>query len=128
MSVIGKACRAARCPTIHMNLRPYCDAHMPPEEPKWSRRKKAKDPFYDSKEWKQIRAKKIKANPVCEVCNDAPTQQVDHVIPMFKNPALKLSYDNLQSQCRSCHAKKSQKESREYIRNKRKREGIEGGS
>lgn len=120
MTRIGKACKSPRCPTIHTNSRPYCDAHMPPDPPKWERRRKPKDPFYDSKDWKDIRARKRKANPFCEVCEDAPTQQVDHIIPISVDPTKRLVYENLQSQCRSCHARKSQKESRDHIANSRK--------
>ena len=60
--------------------------------------------------WKKIRDAKIKANPLCEICNKELAQEVHHIQPLedyIHDPETmeQLAYDpsNLQSLCRSCH-------------------------
>lgn len=65
--------------------------------------------------WQLLRAKKFRANPICEMCAAAgrvrPTEEVHHIIPVEngKDEAemtrLAYDYNNLQSLCRECHAK-----------------------
>ena len=62
--------------------------------------------------WKKIRDAKIKANPLCECCNEQLAQEVHHIQPLedfSHDPQTmeQLAYDpgNLQSLCRECHYK-----------------------
>lgn len=92
-----------------------------PSAPKTFRseeRKKQRELFRGSKqsrgyggEWERISLMKRTECPVCEVCNDAPAVDVDH-IEKFKgvNDPLRTDWSNLRSICRACH-------------NARKREG-----
>ena len=64
--------------------------------------------------WKQLRAEKLRNNPICEVCetNDLSTlaTEVHHKIPVESVPRelgmrqLMFDYNNLQSLCHACHS------------------------
>ena len=57
--------------------------------------------------WKRIRARYIKAHPLCEECQKqgklTPVEEVHHIIPLSKGGTNK--YSNLMSLCQSCHTK-----------------------
>lgn len=85
-----------------------------PSAPKTFRneeRKKEREQFRGSKqsrgyggEWERISRMKRQANPVCEVCNDAPAEDVDHIFPFDGvNDPKRTEWQNLQSICRACH-------------------------
>ena len=59
-------------------------------------------------EWERISKLKRQVNPVCEYCNDAPAEDVDHVIPFtsIKDPR-RTDWQNLRSTCRACHNRKT---------------------
>lgn len=70
--------------------------------------------FYNSRKWRNVRANYLIKNPLCVYCeaNDltTPANVVDHIVPMVKGGDA-LCKSNLQSLCKSCHDKKSAKES-----------------
>lgn len=59
-------------------------------------------------EWERISLAYREAHPVCEICNDAPTDDTDHIVP-FKglDDPLRTAWDNLQAVCRPCHNRKT---------------------
>ena len=77
----------------------------------------SRNPIYikliNSSRWKQLRADKLKANPVCEGCepNNKSTlaTEVHHVIPVesvassAEMERLMFSWMNLESVCHPCH-------------------------
>jgi 5-methylcytosine-specific restriction endonuclease McrA len=76
-----------------------------------SERKKEREQFRGSKqsrgyggEWERISRMKRQQTPVCEVCNDAPADDVDHIAPFngVDDPK-RTEWQNLQSICRACH-------------------------
>ena len=75
--------------------------------------------FYQSKAWKSLRNYKIQLQPLCEHCErkglTEPGKEIDHIIAIKDNGS-RLSLDNLQTLCRSCHSKKSvqEREARKY--------------
>jgi len=66
--------------------------------------------FYLSTEWRRLRAVKLMNNPLCEQCLKdgwtTPGEDIDHIIDIVIDPLLCLSYDNLQTLCKSCHSSK----------------------
>jgi 5-methylcytosine-specific restriction enzyme A len=72
--------------------------------------------FYAKKAWRNLRAAKLREDPLCIQCKAKgqliSATVVDHIIPRRANPDLELSWDNLQSLCESCHNTKSAKEGR----------------
>lgn len=77
----------------------------------------SRNPYYikmiNSRQWKQLRLEKLKANPICEVCNanhlSTLATEVHHIIPVESVPhesqmrKLMFSYSNLNSLCHACH-------------------------
>lgn len=74
--------------------------------------------FYQSTEWRKLRAYKINNHPLCEECLKkdmlTPATEVHHIkdivdCPTFENA---LNYDGLMSLCKSCHSTITQKKER----------------
>ena len=77
----------------------------------------SRNPIYKqlirSKEWKLLRIKKLKSNPLCEQCKQSnkivPATEVHHVIPVesvsgcYQMKQLMFQYSNLKSLCHCCH-------------------------
>lgn len=78
-------------------------------------RQHANTRFYQSTEWRKLRALKLNEQPLCEEClrngKLVKAQMVDHIIPINRGGAA-LDIENLQSLCNRCHAIKSAKESK----------------
>ena len=71
----------------------------------------ATERFYNSTRWKKVRTLKMDKDPLCEPCTEdgriAPATDVHHVQPI-RAPAgwsLRFTLGNLQSVCKSHHAK-----------------------
>lgn len=68
-----------------------------------------RDKFYNSKEWKAVRKKKIDLNPLCETCERLhrirPARHVHHLVPISTDEGWerRLRLDGLQSLCLPCH-------------------------
>ena len=68
------------------------------------------DSFYQSKEWKVLRATKFyDSNGICEMClkdgiiNEA--REIHHIVPITRDWSKRLEYNNLISLCSNCHNK-----------------------
>ena len=69
--------------------------------------------IYQDRRWKLLRAAKMRANPLCEVCEMkdrvTPTKEVHHKIPFDTGTTqeeieyLAFNWNNLQSVCNPCH-------------------------
>jgi len=68
------------------------------------------DPFYQSNEWKTIRARKLSMSPYCECENckgkNIKAEMVDHIIPISQGGS-PTDMNNLQSMRNRCHHRKS---------------------
>lgn len=79
--------------------------------------KRTKDTFYRSKEWKELRFKKLREVQYCECCGKSKKDvlesgekvklTVDHIKCRSKYPELALDYNNLQVLCQACNEGKS---------------------
>lgn len=67
----------------------------------------ARDPFYNTAEWRNLRARYLAAHPVCEVpgCGEK-SSHVDHRLPI-KAGGAKTDRRNLQALCHSHHSSKT---------------------
>ena len=92
-----------------------------PTSPKTFRSKeraKEREEFRGSKqsrgyggEWEKISRMKRQQCPVCEVCNDATADDVDHIVPFDGvNDPLRTDWGNLRSICRPCHNRKTRRQ------------------
>ena len=58
--------------------------------------------------WMKISKMYRSQYPVCEVCNDAAADDVDHIVPFNGvNDPLRTDVSNLMSLCRKCHRAKT---------------------
>jgi 5-methylcytosine-specific restriction enzyme A len=85
-------------------------------KPRGDFRKPAHKRGYD-KRWKRLRDDYIADYPLCEHCErkglTTIAREVDHIIEFEGlDDQKRLDRDNLQSLCRSCHAKKTAKDKR----------------
>jgi hypothetical protein len=79
----------------------------------------SEDPFFQSREWLQLRYRTIEAsNGNCSSCGNrhsAPNPlQVDHIKPRSKYPELALTPSNLQVLCRQCNLGKGNKTEKDW--------------
>ena len=54
-----------------------------------------------SPKWEGVRAKHLKAHPVCAACGTKKTLEVHHIVPFSDNPELELDPSNLITLCES---------------------------
>lgn len=83
--------------------------------PKKSKYKQAREAFYFSREWRELRYQALKANDgKCSCCGRGASSgavlHVDHIQPRSKFPALELMLSNLQVLCEDCNVGKSNKD------------------
>ena len=70
---------------------------------------------YNTRRWKDLRARKMADNPICEECErkgkTTPAKEVHHIIPFEIDYDLSLAYDydNLVSLCVECHKEAHEK-------------------
>jgi len=64
--------------------------------------------FYNSRDWRKLRAYILAGEPLCRECTAVATV-VDHITPIRLGGS-KWSHENLQRMCTSCHNKKSRSE------------------
>jgi 5-methylcytosine-specific restriction endonuclease McrA len=78
------------------------------------------DPWLQSREWREFRARVLRLNPVCSVagCGDLATD-VDHVVSRANGGAL-LDPRNCQVFCHAHHSQKTARNDRPAYRNSRR--------
>jgi hypothetical protein len=104
--------RYTNMPTTPKPIRPAFLGKQSQRKP-FERVNYVRNPFYDSTEWRSLRAYKKQLNPLCEDCLRKgilrDMKVVDHIIPIAQGGAA-LDMDNLRSLCESCHNRKSNKD------------------
>lgn len=94
----------------------YCDAHRAAMHRDYGRARRGFDAelgFYQSRQWRAVRAAYLRDHPLCGVCaalgHLVPARVVDHVVPL-KDGGARFDAANLQSLCVSCHNAKTARE------------------
>ena len=95
----GNACKHIRCINITKNKNGYCDEHKPV-----ATRPSTHARGY-GKRWLKLRKWYVSKYPMCEKCNEKPTEEVHHIISLRERPDLLLAIDNLTALCLTCHNK-----------------------
>src|SRR6266849_1769702 len=69
---------------------------------------------YDNMAWRKLRASFLKSHPLCARCEReghlTAAEQVHHKLPVATHHELKMSWENLESLCASCHSKETARE------------------
>ena len=75
--------------------------------------------FYQSQQWKDLRAYKLRLNPFCERCLTKgtlkPASEVHHRIDIIDDPSKIVDFTNLEALCKSCHSSHTFKETRKRM-------------
>lgn len=99
-------CASPSCNRFSVKGSAYCEEHR-------AERQRAVGQLYDAergtpaargynKAWHRIRGKKLKEQPLCELCRVAKADTVHHIKPLRQGGTHTL--ENLQSVCRGCHS------------------------
>lgn len=123
---VKKGCFWPNCPEIVVGERAYCETHRKRKVKKASdlarEVSEREHKFYRSALWTNTTKGFRTRNPNCRLCFnnglDVFAHEVDHIIPLKKAWHLRLDPHNLQSLCRSCHAKKRSMEAKMYSEEK----------
>lgn len=100
-----KPCNAPRCSELVSNGG-YCDKHKrewKAKQPKRDERESACKRGYD-RTWRKVAKSYMQLEPLCELCQDYRDLMVHHKKPLSEGGE-RLDFSNLQTLCRSCHAK-----------------------
>jgi len=77
---------------------------------------KPKD-FYNSSAWKNLsKFIRSRAGGICEMCGGKWATVTHHILPAKLFPNLRLSIENLEAACDSCHATERARESHLYVK------------
>ena len=95
-------CRYPGCPAL--TNQPYCSKHAAQHK---DMRLSAARRGYDA-DWRAFRIEHLLMEPLCRTCG-RPATEVDHVVPLSRGGA-RLDHRNGQSQCESCHRRKTREE------------------
>jgi len=108
-------CRYPGCAEV-VAVPGYCDAHRPLIHRDYGRARRGFDAevgFYQSKDWRVLRAAVLRESPLCVVCKAKErliaAGVVDHVVPL-KDGGARFDRANLQPLCVSCHNRKTARE------------------
>lgn len=79
----------------------------------WTREDSKK--FYKSEAWAKLKAAFKASLPrggkKCSCCSSTKSLQIDHIVPISKDPTRRLDITNLQVLCRACNVGKSNRDS-----------------
>lgn len=94
-----RPCSMPGCPELVTSG--ACPAHQRPGP------KKSGDPFYSSKPWRALRARRLRLSPFCSCGCQRRADTVDHIKPRRLHPELELDLANTQSFYSRCHNRKT---------------------
>jgi len=94
----------------------YCPAHRGAVHRDYGRARRSFDSelgFYQSKNWREVRAVLLRDQPLCVRCEAAgrlvAAKVVDHIVPI-KEGGARFDRSNLQPLCVACHNRKTARE------------------
>ena len=94
----------------------YCDTHRKAVHRDYGRARRSFDAelgFYQSAQWRAVRAAFLRQHPVCGACEQhgrvVTAVVADHVTPL-KDGGARFDTANLQALCVSCHNRKTARE------------------
>ena len=101
-----RLCLEPRCARPQTG-RGRCDEHRKPIERERSRRRReATRGVYKRRLWETPRRAVLARDPICRVCEDALSTEVDHIIPLSQGGD-PYRLDGLQGLCSPCHRGKT---------------------
>lgn len=103
-------CNYPGCGKLVAAGRGPCDVHkgMVRKAYDEARRRDPIQRFYGSGKWKRLRKRKLAADPLCEPCQREQrviAATTVHHIKEIRDGGDPMAWDNLESSCRTCHAR-----------------------
>ncbi len=105
-------CRYPGCSAV-LAVPGFCAPHQTAVHREYGRARRSFDSevgFYQSSNWRQLRASFLRLHPLCRVCAERGTEVaarvVDHVVPL-KAGGGRFDTNNLQPLCIPCHNRKT---------------------
>lgn len=87
-----------------------CNEHRRPAP---EERPKVRDPFLDTRAWRDLSTLVAAKDPLCANCKRRGLvvigTQRDHIVPRKERPDLALVESNIENLCDRCHAKKTRR-------------------
>ncbi len=116
-----RTCAEHGCPVLV--TQGYCLNHS--RRPR-ERRESSHKRTYDER-WKKLRKVVLARDPVCMDCGEAPSTDVDHIIPRAPTQhAADVTEEELRGLCHPCHSRKTRAESApESVRRRKPREDTD---
>ena len=71
-----------------------------------AKRQAEKNAIYDS-EWRRLRARFLRVNPICSCGCGARAVDVDHILTVRERPDLRLEWSNLRAFSHACHSRRT---------------------
>ena len=104
-----RLCLEPRCPNPATG-RGRCDLHRKAlERERSARRRETTRGVYKRKKWEASRRAVLTRDPICRVCKDALSTEVDHIEPLAQGGD-PYRLDGLQGICSPCHRRKTARE------------------
>lgn len=102
----ARLCLEPRCPRV-ATARGRCDEYRRAIERERSRaRREATSGVYKRRKWEMARRAVLARDPICKVCDNALSTEVDHIIPLAQGGE-PYRLDGLQGICSPCHWRKT---------------------
>jgi 5-methylcytosine-specific restriction protein A len=117
-----RTCAESGCPTLV--TKGYCLRHNRNRRLRESR-ESSSERTYDER-WKKLRKIVLARDPICKICNKAPSKEVDHIIPRLPTQhAADVTEEELQGLCKPCHSKKTRAENAPKSKRKKRLGGVQ---
>lgn len=102
-----RTCAEPGCPALVASG--YCLRHNRNRRARDTRPSPAKRTY--DRRWRKLRKVVLARDPICMICGEAPSTDVDHIIPREHDVhAANVTEEELQGLCHSCHSRKTQAE------------------
>jgi 5-methylcytosine-specific restriction protein A len=98
-----RLCNEPRCPNPARPGKAKCHTHMREyERERSTRRREATKGIFKRKRWQATRRAVLARDPLCKVCDQQLSEEVDHITPLSQGGD-PWALDNLQGICGPCH-------------------------
>ena len=99
----AKICATAGCNILIPQSERHCKAHIPEPRKPFQNAIRLNEEYYHTKEWRVLRKKILKEQPVCSKCGNDMNLEIHHIVAPRGNEELFFNENNLMTVCKGCH-------------------------
>lgn len=100
-----RPCKYPGCPETTIDPSGYCEPHKKAVNKSYEQTRETSTQRGYDRRWQKTRIFILNRDPICKICNRAPSTEVDHIIPRKKGGT--DDPRNLQGACKPCHSTKT---------------------